>query len=163
MKWKSCVVFGDGAVQFPSVVPQGCILMLDLWLCHLCSSSSVFLMQSPMLDVSFTCTNQILNPNSIVSWRLVMGHLSFISLATFNAPLSTVQFSASSVWKCHQWSLKYHSTLCLVFYCTLKLLHLEIAQLRNGYIVIAAEPPIKWSLWYLYTIVEKKRSYVLVD
>ena len=70
MKWKSCVVIGCSFGSVFYLKPQGCIFMLALWKCHLCFSSSVWLMHFLLPDVTLTCIS-----HSTIS-KLNKGHLN---------------------------------------------------------------------------------------
>ena len=70
MKWKSCVVIGCSFCSVFYLKPQGCIFMLALWKCHLCFSSSVWLMHFLLPDVTLTCISL-----STIS-KLNKGHLN---------------------------------------------------------------------------------------
>ena len=70
MKWKSCVVIGCCLCSVFYLKPQGCIFMLALWKCHLCFSSSVWLMHFLLPDVTLTCIS-----HSTIS-KLNKGHLN---------------------------------------------------------------------------------------
>ena len=70
MKWKSCVDIGCSLCSVFYLKPQGCIFMLALWKCHLCFSSSVWLMHFLLPDVTLTCIS-----HSTVS-KLNKGHLN---------------------------------------------------------------------------------------